>query len=128
MARLLNASDILHIYDRVVEATGGSLGLREPGMLAAIADKPRASFGGENLYLELEDKAAAIFEALCNYHVFVDGNKRTAITCLEYFLHLNGRKLTANMAERERYTVKVATSRPDLASVAAWIKRHTAAI
>jgi death on curing protein len=123
--RLLSASDILRIHDRLIEATGGGLGLREPGLLAAIADKPRASFDGEDLYPGLEDKAAAIFEALCNYHVFVDGNKRTAITCLEYFLYLNSRQLKASVAERERFTLEVATTHPDLADVAVWVKHHS---
>ena len=123
--RLLAAPDILHIHDRLVEATGGSSGLREPRLLAAIADKPRASFGSEDLYPELADKAAAIFEALCNYHVFVDGNKRTAITCLEYFLYLNGQYLKATTQERERFTLQVANSHPNLADVAAWIQQHS---
>jgi death on curing protein len=126
--RLLSASDILHIHDRLIESTGGALGLREPGLLAAIADKPQASFDGEDLYPGLTDKAAAIFEALCNYHVFVDGNKRTAITCLEYFLYLNDYQLKVSMAERERFTLEVATSHPDLAYVAQWIEQHSRSV
>jgi death on curing protein len=122
----LNPQDIIRIHDRIIEETGGSLGLREPGLLAAVAEKPHASFGGEDLYPALADKAAAIFEALCNYRVFVDGNKRTAIACLEYFLHLNGQQLNASMAKREQFTLRIATTHPDLADVARWIQQHAA--
>lgn len=119
------AQDILHIHDRLIEATGGSAGLREPGLLAAIADKPHAIFGGKDLYPEMYDKAAALFESLCNYHVFVDGNKRTAITSLEYYLYLNGQRLNRGSEERENFTIKVAASRPDLTEVANWIASHS---
>ncbi len=120
----LTSQDIIRIHDRVVELTGGSLGLREPGLLAAIVEKPNASFGGEDLYPALPDKAAALFEALCNYHVLVDGNKRTAITCLEYYLFLNTYQLTASQAEKEHFTLEVAGFHPDLADVAAWIHKN----
>jgi death on curing protein len=121
----INPQTIIRIHDRLIEETGGSLGLREPGLLAAIVEKHHASFGGEDLYPTLADKSAAIFEALCNYHVFVDGNKRTAITCLEYFLFLSGQRLTASMAERERFTLQTASTHPDLGDVAKWIEQHS---
>lgn len=124
---LLNTRDIVRIQDTIVQTTGGSLGLREPGLLEAIANKPHVGFGGQDLYPTLFDKAAAVFEALCNYHVFVDGNKRTAITCLEYILHLNNLRLTASADERERFVLQSATSRPEIAEVAAWIKANSRA-
>ena len=123
--RVLTIHEISLIHDSVVTSTGGSLGLREPGLLAAISEKPFASFGGEDLYPTLFDKAAAIYEALCNYHVFVDGNKRTGITCLELFLELNGYQLNTTAKEKEVYTISLADSRPDLADVAYWIESHS---
>ena len=121
----LSVRDILRIHDMVVQATGGSLGLREPGLLEAIVEKPQASFGGEDLYPSVIDKAAALFESLCNYHVFVDGNKRTAITTLEYFLHLNGLQLSADAKTKEDFTLNTATSHPDLSIMADWIKSNS---
>jgi death-on-curing protein len=59
------------------------------------------------------------------YHVFVDGNKRTAITTLEYFLFLNGHQLTATIIEREHFVVKIAATHPDLAEAATWIQAHS---
>ena len=122
--RYLTADDIQLIHDQIVTEIGGSLGVREPELLASIAVKPQAGFGGEELYPDLYTKAAALYEALCNYHVFVDGNKRTAAISLYRFLVINGHDLTASNSELERYTLAVATSHPDLADAAAWIKKH----
>ena len=120
----LAADEIQYIHDQIVAEIGGSLGIREPELLASIAVKPQASFGGEELYADIYIKAAALYEALCNYHVFVDGNKRTAAISLYRFLVINGHDLTVSNSELERYTLAVATSHPDLADVAAWVKKH----
>lgn len=122
--RFVSITEIVTIHDRIVGEIGGSLGIREPGLLAAIAEKPQANFGGQDLYPTIFDKAAALFEALCNYHVFVDGNKRAAIATLEYFLNLNGFRLTADQARKEKFVLNTATDNPDLTKVTSWIKQH----
>ncbi len=126
--RFVSLNEIIKIHDRIIGEIGGSPGIREPGLLAAIAEKPQASFSGTELYPTIFDKAAALYEALVNYHVFVDGNKRTAISTLEYFLYRNGRHLTADKIVKERFTLDTATNAPDLADIAEWIKRHSAKI
>lgn len=123
--KFIEIDEIVFIHDRIIDEVGGSRGLREPGLLAAISEKPQASFGGKELYPSMFNKAAATFEALCNYHVFVDGNKRTAITVLEYFLHKNGYSLHASKADKEEFTLKTAAEKPDLADIAIWIKKHS---
>jgi death on curing protein len=123
--RYVTINDIQYIHDQIVGEIGGSLGVREPELLASIVAKPQASFGGEELYADLYAKAAALYEALCNYRVFVDGNKRTAALTLYRFLVVNGYDLTASNDELERYTLAMATSHPDLAEVAKWVKKHS---
>ncbi|MEX2014801.1 MAG: type II toxin-antitoxin system death-on-curing family toxin [Candidatus Saccharimonadales bacterium] len=120
----ITPDEIVLIHDKIVEEIGGSLGVREPGLLEAIAAKPQASYGNAELYPTIYDKAAAIFEALCNYRVFVDGNKRTAIACLEYFLFKNGFVLKISSVKKEKFTLQTANSHPDLADVATWIETH----
>lgn len=121
----LTAADILTIHEQIIATIGGASGLREAGLLASIADKPKASFGGEDLYPTLFAKAAAVFEALCNYHVFVDGNKRTAALSLYRLLYINDYDLTCSNKELERFTLQIASSHPDLADVAGWVKKNT---
>ena len=123
--RPLSPDDLLTIHQTVIDKTGGSHGLRDPGMLAAIAAKPAASYGGEYLYPDIFSQAAAIYEAVVNYHVFVDGNKRTAIAALGLFLNQNNFDLTAANLELEEFTLKIATTHPDLADVAAWTQTNS---
>lgn len=123
--KFLITSDILAIHEQITTAIGGATGLREPGLLASIVDKPKATFGGDDLYPTLFAKAATIFEALCNYHVFVDGNKRTAALSLYRFLYINNYDLSASNIELEKFTLGTAMGHPDLADVASWIKKHS---
>lgn len=121
----LSADDIVSIHDDIVEDIGGSLGVREPGLLASIAEKPKTSFGDEELYPDIFTKSASLYEGLCNYHVFIDGNKRTAAIVMYRFLIINGYDLTASNKELEDYTLSIATSNPDIVDVALWIKKHS---
>ncbi|MBW3569246.1 type II toxin-antitoxin system death-on-curing family toxin [Candidatus Parcubacteria bacterium] len=121
----VSADDIVSIHDDIVENIGGSLGIREPGMLASIAEKPKTSFGAEELYPDIFTKAASLYEGLCNYHVFIDGNKRTAALVMYRFLNINGYDLTASNKQLEEYTLFIATNNPDIVEVAIWIKKHS---
>lgn len=120
--RYLEAAEITAIHDLILEATGGSLGVREPELLESIANKPQSSFGGQELYPIVFAKAAALYEALCNYHVFVDGNKRTSAIAMYRFLAINGYDLTATNEELESFTLGMANGHPDLADVAQWVQ------
>lgn len=121
----LDADDIVLIHDEIVNHIGGALGVREPGMLASLTEKPKISFGGEELYPNIFTKAAALYEGICNYYVFIDGNKRTSAMVMYRFLVLNGYNLIATNKELEKYTLFIATTNPDLADIADWIKAHS---
>ncbi len=60
--KYVNADAIVLIHDTIIKEIGGSLGIREPGMLVSIAEKPKTSFGGEELYPDICSKAAALYE------------------------------------------------------------------
>ena len=120
----LEAAEITAIHDQIIDATGGSRGVRESELLESIAAKPQASFAGHELYPSIFAKAAALYEALCNYHVFIDGNKRTSVIAMYRFLAINGYELVATNQELEIYTLSIAISHPDLASVAVWVEKH----
>ena len=48
------------------------------------------SFGGEDCYPTLEEKAAMLLYLITKNHSFSDGNKRIAASCFLYFLDKNG--------------------------------------
>lgn len=121
----LGADDITAINQVVIEESGGSVRIREPGLLNSIAKKPLGGFGDHELYPGLLLKAAVLYEAIVNYHVFIDGNKRTGFAAMARFLYLNGYSLKVTDKEIVDYTVAIATSRTDLTDIAAWIENHS---
>ena len=76
------------------------------------------SFGGNDLYPTLEDKASALLYFIVKNHSFIDGNKRIGATIFLYFLDKNN-ALYKNGIERinndtlATLTILVATSRPE---------------
>lgn len=128
MTKYLSAETILILHSEVVDATGGMHGVRDIALLAAIVDKPKASFGGRDLYPDVFIKAAVCLESIVNYHVFIDGNKRTGITACARFLYQNGYTLFATNKEVEKFVLSIATDTTDVLVIAAWLKKHTAKI
>ena len=55
---------------------------RSTGALESALARPAATFGGEDLYPDIADKAAALMHSLALDHPFVDGNKPIAAPCL----------------------------------------------
>lgn len=124
MMRYLSAEAILVLHSEVIDATGGSHGVRDVGLLAAIVDKPKATFGGNDLYPTVFIKAAVYLESIVNYHVFIDGNKRTGITSCARFLYQNGYNLSATNKEVERFVLSVASEKIEMSIIVAWLKKH----
>lgn len=121
----ISADDIVIIHDAIINEIGGSFGIREPGLLLSIAEKPKANFNGQELYPDIFVKAAALYEGLCNYHVFVDGNKRTAVIAMYRFLIINGYMLLANNKAVEEYTLYIVNNKPEITEITNWIKKHS---
>jgi death-on-curing protein len=122
---ILSLEQLLEIHALVVEATGGSIGLRDLGRLeAAIATQTQNVFG-EELYPSLIDKAAAIIRGIIADHPFVDGDKRTAMLACLTLLEINGIRFAAEPGELEDFAVKVANDMLDIPSIVAWLRERT---
>ncbi|MBE9471958.1 MAG: Fic family protein [Chloroflexi bacterium] len=70
--------EVLTLHQLVLDAHGGSAGLRDMGALQSALAAPRQTMFGEELYPGIADKSAIILYLLTQNHPFVDGNKRTA--------------------------------------------------
>ena len=123
--RYLTVNDILIIHALVVEATGGSHGVRDTHLLHSIVHRPQGVFAGKELFPGVFLKAAVYLEAIARYHVFIDGNKRTAIAAAARFLALNNYNLHALNTEVEIYLVRVVEEKIEAQDIAVWIKRHS---
>ena len=54
----LSKSQVLLLHEQLVAETGGSPGLRDEGMLDSALNAPFQTFGGEDVYPSLQQKAA----------------------------------------------------------------------
>jgi death on curing protein len=123
--RHLSAEDILVVHALIIDETGGSHGVRDTHLLQSIAYKPQTQFGGRNLYSGIFKKAAILIESIVNYHVFIDGNKRTAFAVGARFLFVNGYEITATNKQVEREILAVATKEIDIEDIEQWLKKNT---
>ncbi len=121
----LDGEELLAIHIRLVQRTGGSQGVRDNTLLKSIFERPKMTFGGEELYPDLWTKAAVYYEGFAKFHVFVDGNKRTAYLATLRFLKINGYELQVTNTEVEKFTLSIVTKKLDLPIIAAWLKKHS---
>lgn len=124
MTRYLTSEEVLALHRLVVERSGGSHGVRDLGALQSALAQPQMTFGGQDLYPDLPEKAAALGLSLVCNHPFVDGNKRVGHAATETFLVLNRWELTADMAEQEQVILRLATGTLKREEFAAWLRSH----
>jgi death-on-curing protein len=125
MTRHLSPQQVLFIHARLTDETGGDHLLRDVGLLASAVARPRAAFGGQELYSDLFAQAAALMQSLLLNHPFLDGNKRTGITAAALLLLRNGYRLTADNAGLERFTFAVVNGQQSFQEMAAWFRAHS---
>ncbi|MEW6417210.1 MAG: type II toxin-antitoxin system death-on-curing family toxin [Nitrospirota bacterium] len=123
--KYLTAEQVLFIYSRLIDETGGTHGIRDLGLLQSAVSRPQATFGGKELYPDVFHKAAALMESLIKNHPFVDGNKRTAITSASIFLLRNGYSLETSQKEFEQFTLKMATKKVSFDNAVKWFKENS---
>jgi death-on-curing protein len=121
----LTAEQVLFIHYRLVSETGGEHGVRDLGSLESAVARPRATFDRQELYPDIFEKAAALMESLIKNHPFVDGNKRTGITCAVLFLQQNGISFSARNADLVKFTLRATSSSAGRSEITKWLKKHS---
>jgi death-on-curing protein len=126
--RYLTVEEVQKLHQQVLNETGGGSGVRDQGALEAAVAQPQMTFGGQELYSTLADKAGALGFSLAMNHAFVDGNKRTAHAAMEVFLVLNGAELDASVDEQEKVMLELAAGNLDREAFVEWIRQHLQAM
>lgn len=122
--RYLTLSELLQLYEAVMEATGGSPGVADLGLIESALAQPRAAFGDRELYSDLPTKAAALGYSLITNHGFADGNKRVGHAAMEAFLLLNSWEITCGVDEQETVILQVASGNCSREAFTRWLKDH----
>ena len=119
----LTVDIVEEIHAEAIRQFGGLDGVRDRALLESAVAAPQATFGGESVFKDIVDVAAAYLFYVCRNHPFLDGNKRAALGACVVFLRLNGRTPAADSGKWETLTIKVADGSLDRHQVAAHLRR-----
>jgi death-on-curing protein len=120
----LSLDQIIELHAEGIRLHGGSLGVRDLGMVDSAAAQPQAAFGGQELYPTLVEKAAALGYSLVSNHGFIDGNKRVGLAAMDTFLRVNGMKIAATDDDLEAVILGVAAGNIVREQLAEWLGQH----
>ena len=120
----LSKSQVLLLHEQLVAETGGSPGLRDEGMLDSALNAPFQTFGGEDVYPSLQQKAAHLCFGLVKNHPFVDGNKRIGAHVMLVFLALNGIELQYTQTELSDIILQLAAGTIQSSDLLNWVPTH----
>lgn len=115
---------VLLLHQLMAEATGGSIGVRDEGLLDSALENAFATFDGIELYPSKEEKAARLGFSLVSNHAFVDGNKRIGIYIMLTFLEMNGIRLHCTDAEIVNIGLSVASGSMNYEDLRDWVYEH----
>lgn len=122
--RYLTVNEVLDMYRRVMQQSGGMVGVRDMGALESAVAQPRMTFGGEELYPTLIEKTSALGFSLIQNHPFVDGNKRVGHAAMESFLLFNEHEIRATLDEQVEIILRVASGDVERDDFTNWLREH----
>ena len=121
---LLTVEEIISLHEKLISRSGGSLGIRDMGLLESAVYSAVANYEGIDVYPSIEEKAARLMFALANNHAFIDGNKRIAVFVMLMTLHLNDIKIIYTQKELIFLGLSVADGKTNYNEILTWITCH----
>jgi death on curing protein len=115
---------IIYFHQQIISLYGGTLGLRDEGLLDSALEQPRAMFDGSYLHDSLVKMAAAYGFHICNNHPFIDGNKRVALVAMDAFLQKNGFEISSSEKDVYEIMMKLVSGTVTKADLTDWLEAN----
>lgn len=115
---------VLLLHQLIAQETGGSMGVRDEGLLESALEVAFSSFGGQEFYPTKEEKGARLGYNLISNHAFVDGNKRIGMYVMLTFLEVNGIHMDCTNKEVATVGLSVAAGSMDYEDLLHWVREH----
>jgi death on curing protein len=115
---------VLLLHKLIAAETGGSVGVRDEGLLESALEGAFASFDGQDLYPSKEKKGARLGYTLISNHAFVDGDKRIGMYIMLTFLEINGIRLECTNDEIVEVGLSVASGQMRYEELRDWVFAH----
>ena len=123
----LSKEKALYLHQLMAQETGGSVGVRDEGLLESALESAFGGFGDLEFYPTLAEKGARLGYSLISNHAFVDGNKRIGIFIMLTFLEINGLHVTCTNEDIIHLGLSVAAGKMGYEELLSWVKEHTQA-
>lgn len=115
--------DVVLFHREIIETFGGSVGVRDQGLLESALARPRAVFAYESQ--DLIVLAGAYAHSLAKNHPFVDGNKRVAFVVTRVFLGLNDVAFDPAEAEAVVFVEGLAAGTVSQQEFTTWVRKNS---
>ena len=115
---------VLLLHQLLAEATGGSVGVRDQGLLDSALEGAFAGFGDQEYYPTKEEKGARLGYALISNHAFLDGNKRIGLYVMLSFLEMNGIRIRCTDEELVYVGLSIADGKMGYEDLYNWVIEH----
>lgn len=122
--KILNKRQILMLHSMLISNSGGMDGLRDEGLLDSAINTPLQTFGGQDLYPSILEKAARLGYGLIHSHPFVDGNKRIGTHAMLVLLDINNITLSYEDEDLIAAILRIASGDMDDKGLLEWLKAH----
>lgn len=123
---ILISNDMVKLMHKLIaEQTGGSIGVKDEGLLDSALENAFQTFDGKDLYPSKIEKGARLGFSLISNHAFVDGNKRIGMHIMLLFLEMNGVHLDISDKDIVDAGMGVASGAMKYEDLLNWVKKHT---
>lgn len=115
---------VVKLHSSLISKTGGMDGVRDEHLLDSALKAPFQTFGGNDLYPDILDKASQLCYSLIENHPFADGNKRIGVHLTLIFLKLNNVELKYSQQELIDFGLGVASGKLSKDDIKVWLENH----
>ena len=107
-----------------IKQHGGSLGIRDNGLLESALDRPKNTwyYQPKSTLFEL---ASSLGIGIAKNHPFIDGNKRTSFLLMYVFLASNGYSIETTENDVVQVMLKVADGSIKEPELAKWLEKNS---
>jgi death-on-curing protein len=115
---------VILLHKLIAQETGGSIGVRDEGLLESALEAAFSGFGDQEFYPTKEEKGARLGYNLISNHAFVDGNKRIGMYVMLTFLEVNGIHMDCTNDDVSKAGLAVASGKMDYDALLQWVRDH----
>lgn len=119
----LTREECLALHDLMMSQYGGSVGVRDEGLLESALARPQQLLAYGNP--TMSDLATAYASGIIKNPPFLDGNKRTGFVMGVGFLERNGWEFSAAQVDAALRTLALAAGDMTEAAFAAWMESNS---